>query len=137
MVLYKAELERRVREERKWLLTAIHCINEGIIATDATGAVKVVNPTAERLTGWTQEQALDRDLTEVFRVFESEDSGAVECAVTRLIRQETMSGMTSQRLLLSRNGTRTRIEENAAPIISDSGKMIGVVLAFRSIDSNT
>lgn len=133
MALYKAELEARLREERQWLSTTIRCISDGIIATDATGAIKLVNPTAERLTGWKQQEALGRDLTEVFRVFEPDSNELAECAVTRLISQETAAAITSQKALVSRAGKRTVIEQSAASIVSQNHKMIGVVLVFHPV----
>ena len=41
---------------------------EGALATDASACVTMLNAVAERLTGWTQEQAFGRPVNEVFHI---------------------------------------------------------------------
>ena len=45
----------QVNENR--LAVTLHSIGDGVIATDAEGRVTLLNPLAERLTGWKQEEA--------------------------------------------------------------------------------
>ena len=39
-----------------------------MLATDEQARLKFLNPVAEALTGWTQEEALGRAMDEVFRI---------------------------------------------------------------------
>jgi two-component system, cell cycle sensor histidine kinase and response regulator CckA len=134
MALYKADMEARVREEREWLVTTLRCIQDGVIAADSLGSVKLVNPAAEQLTGWCEEEALDRDLSDVFQVLEPETRNPTECAVTRVLRG--LEGSRSRKLLVSRDGTETTVEETAAAITNESGIMTGVVLVFQKQREN-
>ena len=48
-------------------LATLHSIGDGVISTDNIGYVEYLNPVAERLTGWTTEEARSRRLSELFQ----------------------------------------------------------------------
>jgi PAS domain S-box-containing protein len=133
IALHKHDAERRLKEHELWLQTTLECIADAVIAADSTGCVKLVNPAAEALTGWKQEEAIGRDLLEVFRVLERETRQPADCAVVRVIRDGAASGRHAK-ILVARDGTETTVEESAAPIVNEAGHIIGVVLVFRGND---
>jgi PAS domain S-box-containing protein len=137
LALYKAEMEARLREESSWLATLLRCITDGVIATDASGALRFLNPTAEKLTGWTEQAALGRDLSEIFHVLEPASREPAECELTRVLLDDTAQGAISHKLLVSRTGTETLVEESARCITNDSGQTVGVLLVFRALSSTT
>jgi two-component system cell cycle sensor histidine kinase/response regulator CckA len=128
MALAKATLESSVREERKWLATTLRCIRDGVVAVDSLGVVKLLNAAAEKLTGWSEHDAVNRDLSEVFRVLEPQTRAISESSVTRVLRGT--SEESSHKILVSLDGTETQIEETAAAISNAAGFMTGVVLVF-------
>jgi PAS domain S-box-containing protein len=131
IALSKHEAELNAQEKEKWLETTLRCISDAVIAADSVGCVKLVNSAAEALTGWTQEEAIGRDLLEVFKVLECENRAPAECAVTEVIREGGLRRTTLNRVLVARDGTESVVEESAAPIVNDRGSMVGVVLVFR------
>jgi two-component system cell cycle sensor histidine kinase/response regulator CckA len=133
IALNKHDAELRVKERELWLQTTLQCIADAVIAADSVGCVKLINPAAEGLTGWKQEEAIGRDLLDVFRVLECETRQPADCAVVRVIRDGAAATGLQPRILVARDGTETTVEENAAPIVNDAGHIIGVVLVFRGI----
>jgi PAS domain S-box-containing protein len=131
LALHKAEMEARVRDEHKWFTITLRHISDAVIAADATGAVKLVSPAAQRITGWKEEDALGHDLSDVFQILEPETHLPAGCVVTRVLSQRPMDGLMSSRLLVSRGGTEIMIEESAAAVTSDSGEVSGVLVVFR------
>jgi two-component system cell cycle sensor histidine kinase/response regulator CckA len=129
MALAKAALESSVREERKWLVTTLRCISDGVIAVDSLGAVKLLNTAAEKMTGWSQDDAVNRDLSEVFRVLEPDTRAILDSAIVGLVTGES-EVVYSRKILVSRDGTETRVEETAAAITDAAGFMTGIVLVF-------
>ena len=119
----------RLSEER--LATTLRSIGDAVIATDEFGKVTMINPIAEKLTGWRQEDAKGKLLEEVFRIVNEETRAAVENPVTKVLREGGVVGLANHTVLIHRAGHETAIEDSGAPIRDDSGVMSGVVLVFR------
>ncbi|MFZ5785493.1 MAG: PAS domain S-box protein [Acidobacteriota bacterium] len=133
----KAEYRRRLRiqeqlqaSEARYAVTLL-AIGDAIISTDRGGRVDVLNPVAERLTGWTQEEARGRPLSEVFRIVNEETREPVEDPVARVLREGRVVGLANHTLLLARDGREVPIADSGAPIRGAAGAIVGVVLDFR------
>ena len=57
--------EEALREERERAEVTLASIADGVIRTDAHGIIDYLNPAAERLTGWSSEEAKGQSLSEV------------------------------------------------------------------------
>ena len=64
--LQLANVTLQVSEEK--LAVTLNSIGDAVIATDEQGRVTLLNPLAEQLTGWTQEQAAGRLVDEIFHI---------------------------------------------------------------------
>lgn len=130
--LIEADRQRRMVVEREeWLHTTLHSIGDGVIACDAEGAVTLMNPVAQQLTGWSEEEAKGRPLPEVFHIVNEHTRLPVENPVHRVIQTGTIVGLANHTLLLHRNGYEACIEDSAAPLRNTEGEISGVVLVFR------
>jgi two-component system, cell cycle sensor histidine kinase and response regulator CckA len=133
MALYKHEMEKRLKENQQWFAAILRCIGDAVIATDIEGSVTFMNPVAEALTGWKQNEALGRGLTEVFKIVDEQTRAITETPVLRASREEVAINLTAPTLLISRDGKETPIDTSAAPIRGHRGESAGVVLVFRDI----
>ncbi len=59
-------MEQSVPASEQWFATALRCLGEAVIATDTAGHVTFMNPLAETLTGWRQQEALHKGVVDVF-----------------------------------------------------------------------
>jgi CheY-like chemotaxis protein len=66
MALYKYRIEQRLKDSERWLATTLKSIGDGVVATDQDGHIKFMNPVAEDLTGWKQDEALGKSLIDIF-----------------------------------------------------------------------
>ena len=133
MALHKHKIEQKLRDSEKWLKTTLSSIGDGVIATDAKGKIMFLNPAAETLTGWQQEEAISKDFKEVFKVTNEQNNQNPESLLPRVLREGVVMGLANHTILISRDGTRRPIEDSAAPIKDDDGNIIGVVLVFKDI----
>ena len=106
-------------------------IGDGVIATDANGAVRFLNPVAAGLTGWSQQEARGRPLEEVFHIVRESDRSRAENPVTRVLREEHVVSLANHTLLVRRDGTDCPIEDSGAPIRGEGGQIVGVVMVFK------
>jgi PAS domain S-box-containing protein len=133
MALYKHKMENRLREREEWLSTTLGSIGDAVIATDAMGLIKFMNPVAESLTGWKEGEAAGKPLIEVFNIISEETRKLVESPVTKVLRKSLIVGLANHTLLIARDGTEIPIDDSGAPIRDARGDIIGVVLVFRDI----
>ncbi len=127
MALYKHRMERELRLSEQWLSTTLRSIGDAVIATDGDGRVKFINAAARSLTGWGEEEALGRELAEVYRI-----------APTASPADATEAGpsegtVAAPRRLLSRGGAEYAVADTVAPIRQDDGTVRGEVLVFRDV----
>jgi PAS domain S-box-containing protein len=133
------ELSERKRAQlalsksEKWLSTTLASVGDAVIATDMNGAVAFMNSVAESLTGWTRAEAVGKSMDLVFDILNKETRLPVENPVKKVLRERRVVGLADHTLLLSKNGKEYDIEDSAAPILTDSGEGLGVVLVFRDI----
>jgi len=63
-----ARRTRELREREELQRISLQSIGDGLITTDEEGRVRMMNPVAERLTGWSSDEAVGQSLETVFRV---------------------------------------------------------------------
>jgi len=127
------QLAADLAEDRSLLKVTLDSIGDAVITTDAHGGITWLNPVAERLTGWTSAEALGRPLTQVFHVVDEQTRELMPDPVLGCLEQGHSVGVASQKVLLSRSGQEYGIQDTAAPIRSEAGAVLGVVLVFHDV----
>lgn len=128
-----AQTNQALRNSEKWLATTLGSIGDAVIATDQGGAVTFINPVAQSLTGWTQEEACGKPLDLVFNAVNQATGQTVENPVEKVLRAGKVVGLAEHTVLISRDRRKIDIEDSAAPIVTSEGERIGVVLVFRNV----
>jgi PAS domain S-box-containing protein len=119
--------------EAELLRVTLSSIGDGVITTDRHGKVATLNPVAQKLTGWTQAQAVGHPLEHVFHIVNQETRAQVENPALRALRDGIIVGLANHTVLISKDGTERHIDDSAAPIQNDKGEIAGAVLVFRDI----
>ncbi len=127
--------QESLRESEENLAITVHSIGDGVIATDAAGLVTRVNPAAERLTGWSADEARGRPVSEVFRVILEATRTPAPVPVEAVLRTGAQAGISNHTILVARDGTERPLGDSAAPIRNGSGALVGVVMVFRDISA--
>ena len=119
--------------EKEYLQVTLSSIADGVIATDANGAVEFMNSTAEALTGWQIEQARGRLLSAVFEIIDADSRDKLACPVIEVLSQGGAVSLADNVLLIQYgNGTERYIAVIAAPIRDEQdGVILGAVLVVR------
>jgi PAS domain S-box-containing protein len=119
--------------DERWFSIALKSIGDAVIATDDRGRVLFMNPVAEALTGWSGEAAHGKDLTEVFPVVNEATKEPAENPVEKVLVTGHVVGLADYTVLVDRDGKEVPVDDSAAPILDDRGRVAGVILVFRDV----
>ncbi|MBU7019052.1 MAG: PAS domain S-box protein [Theionarchaea archaeon] len=131
MALYKHKMEKKLKESEQWLATTLRSMGDGIITTNTEGIITFMNPVAETLTGWTEEEAIGTPLGRVFNVTDEEGEHN-EGLESQAVQKGSFKGVSNRRVLISKKGTKIPIHDSATSI-RDQQPVLGTVLIFRDI----
>jgi PAS domain S-box-containing protein len=115
------------------LAITLASIGDAVIATDETGRITFLNAVAERLTGWTADEARGEHFDSIFDVVNERTGQIVESPVLRVLRDGKIVALENHSLLRSRSGVAFPIDDSAAPIHDQTGRVFGVVVVFRDV----
>ena len=129
-----ADSRRDAERARDLLQTTLASIGDAVIATDAKGIVTFLNTVAADLTGWSQSEAAGVAVTEVFSIRHEKTGAAVESPVDQALRGGSVVRLADHTVLAPKGGRAPiPIEDSAAPIRDQDGRLLGAVLVFRDV----
>lgn len=129
--LYQHQMEKSLQVERQRMKAIINSMGCGVIVTDINSCIQIMNPVAETLTGWRQNEAFGKNLAEVFTLSD-QDTGEVIDIATQVIEAGTVVKIPENCVLIAKNGTKISVGDSVSPIWDD-GKITGTVLVFQDI----
>ncbi|MCB1498620.1 MAG: PAS domain S-box protein [Bauldia sp.] len=127
------DVEARLAAEKEFLAVTLDSIADGVIATDPSHAVILMNPAAEELTGWRFSEAAGRRLNLVCTIVD-ERSGA--SAIDPVLA--SLGGKADRLLreglhLVTANGRTRVVRECASVVRKPDGIVAGGVLVIQDI----
>jgi len=111
----------------------LNSIGDAVLSTDIEGKITYLNAVAERMTGWGREEAYGRPLGEVFRVIDKNTGETARDPLEFALQQDRTVGLTTNTMLVRRDGLESAIEDSAAPIRDREGRVVGGVIVFRDV----
>ncbi|MDT7041029.1 response regulator [Candidatus Nitronereus thalassa] len=133
MSLHRYGLEKRLKESEQRYAATLASIGDGVIATDPEGRVTFMNHVAEALTQWRFADARGRTIDEVFPLLVENSQEKFENPALRAMRLNQKVTLNEPVEMIMRNQELIPIDDSAAPIIDEKGKLLGAVVAFRDI----
>ncbi len=131
IAIYKHRMDRKVRVSQEWFRTTLKSIGDGVITTDMQGCIIFMNPVAESLTGWSQDEACGKPLTVVFNLINEQTRMPCENPVAKVVATGQITGPAKHTLLITRDGRELPIKNSASPILLNEVHKMGVVLVFQ------
>jgi two-component system cell cycle sensor histidine kinase/response regulator CckA len=125
-------METKLEESQEWFFTTLRSIGDAVVATDEKGRITFLNPQAEAITGWSQDDACGRILGEVLQLeklpYEGHDGhDSMQQSAPR------PAPSTPESEVIGRDGERTPVEVKSALIREKDGRVIGVVRILRDV----
>lgn len=122
MLTSKIEIEKELDQEQKRLVTTLHSIADGVVATDIAGNILLLNRVAEDLTDWSQAKAIGRNIGDIIDIDDS---------YSTVKKSHNGNRQKQNYTLTSRSGKQYIISMSSAPIYTEDAGVMGNVVVFR------
>jgi diguanylate cyclase (GGDEF)-like protein/PAS domain S-box-containing protein len=121
--------------EKERAQVTLNSIGDAVLSTDIFGNVSYLNLVAEKMTGWSREEATGKPLAEVFRIIDGLTRETAPDPMEKAIKQNQTVGLTVNCVLIRRDGFESAIEDSAAPIHDRAGRVVGAVIVFHDVSA--
>jgi diguanylate cyclase (GGDEF)-like protein/PAS domain S-box-containing protein len=114
-------------------------IGEAVLRTDSRGNVTYLNRVAEKVTGWSREEAQGRPVADVLRLIDGASRPAVDTALGAAAQEEETAGSLASStncILVRRDGFEMDIEGNTTLIREHGESVTGTIVAFRDVSAD-
>jgi PAS domain S-box-containing protein len=95
--------------------------------------VTLLNRVGEQLTGWAASDVLGRPVTEIVELLAAITRLPVVNPISRAIAERLPTTLEAGTTLVRKNSTSVPIDDSAAPIIDERGRLLGGVMVFRDV----
>ncbi len=127
------DMSSALRREKERAEVALRSIGDGVITVDAAGTVDSLNPAAERLTGWSEAEALGKPVSEVLRLVDEVTREAVPSQLPGAGNSRKGGGVTTGVRLLHRRGREFPVEDTVSAIRDRDGLVTGAIIIFHDV----
>jgi two-component system sensor histidine kinase/response regulator len=122
------EFDAEIQRQNDWMRLVLRSVATAIVTADALGNIDFMNPSAETITGWEQQDALGRPLEEICRVHH--DPGEPVDLMSCILAESVVSNPSRKFVLLDRSGGRHSVGWMISALCNDSGFVIGAVIVI-------
>ncbi|HET7226404.1 MAG TPA: PAS domain S-box protein [Candidatus Eisenbacteria bacterium] len=126
-------VERELRRQLAYVGAVTDSMLEGLYAIDVNGRCTFMNPSAERLLGWSREELLRRNVHETIHYQRGDGSPypQEQCPSERVMHTGRALAVEDE-VFTTREGIRIPVTYSAAPLMID-GRVAGAVVAFSDV----
>jgi two-component system cell cycle sensor histidine kinase/response regulator CckA len=125
--------EEELQAEQERLAVTLHCIGDAVVSTDADGRIALFNEVAVTFTGWSQDEARGRLLSDVLHLADSKDRHSCQHLLNDAIQHKIRFSSSTPFVLVSRDGTERYVSGTGNPIAPSSRAPEGMVFAFHDV----
>jgi PAS domain S-box-containing protein len=134
VALAKHRLERQLREADRWFASTLRCVQDAIVLVNPDCSVRFMNPAAEQLTGWRQEEAIGRAAGEVVQIAPAHLE-QIEAALDGTLREDRPTDLgLALPMAVRGQAVGVRVDGSACPVKDEHGEVLGTVLVLRDAE---
>jgi PAS domain S-box-containing protein len=128
-----AQRTAQLEQANERLAVTLASIGDGVITTDITGRVVLVNKIAEQLIGWDAHQAEGRTLDDCLYIVNEQTKRRIDSPLSQIVKTRGIVACEDNVLLISKDGGRRSISTIASPIRNTGDEIIGMVLVLHDM----
>jgi diguanylate cyclase (GGDEF)-like protein/PAS domain S-box-containing protein len=129
-------IERKTMEdtlfgEKERAQVTLNSIGDAVACTDSTGNITFLNLVAERLSGWSRQEAVGRPMATVLRILDAKSHETIPNPMEMAVQRNRTEHLPLNCVLIRRDGQEIPIEDSVSPIHDREGRISGAVIVFR------
>ncbi|MDD4541354.1 MAG: diguanylate cyclase [Eubacteriales bacterium] len=130
------ETQQQLHLEKEVLQSTLLSVGDAIVVTDIEGKIQLMNPAAERISGYKQDDAIGKVINEFYKLYDpSANDFFKETMSPHLLENEQIGENVQAEIVISKTGKRIHVYYNVTPIRLPSGEKKGYVIIFSDISS--
>jgi len=123
-------------QEKERAEVTLESIGDSVITIDIHGNIRHLNRTAQKLTGWTNEEAYGVHFEKVVHLVEESTRQTLDSIIENVVTQDQIINLPYQSIIISRDGTEYAVEGTASPIHNQEQHIMGVVMTLHDVTEN-
>lgn len=127
------ETQDQLAQKKEQALITLRSIGDGVITVDNDQRIECMNPVAEQLTGWREEEAQGKQFKDIFRLIDETTRETLPCPLQECISKKTTVKLGKNNVLITRNGKELAVDDSASPIRMRDGRITGAVMVFHDV----
>ncbi len=133
-------VERKTMEEALFIeqeraQVTLNCIGDAVACTDISGNISFLNLVAEKMTGWSRQEADGRPMAEVLQILDASNRQTIPDPMKMVVGENRSMHLPEDCVLVRRDGFEIPIEDSVAPIHDREGRPTGAVIVFRDVSA--
>ena len=128
-------MEEALFAEKERAQVTLNCIGDAVACTDSSGRISFLNLVAEKMTGWSCQDAAGRPMAEVLRILDATSRETVPNPMKMEVGENRIGHLPLNSVLIRRDGLELPIEDSVAPIHDRQGQATGAVIVFRDVSA--
>ncbi len=130
-------LNEALFQEKERMAITLDSIGEAVISTDKEMRVAFMNPVAEKMSGWSQEQAAGQPLSELLHITQGRNGPEVESLLLcQLPPEKVTPGLAEDLVLHTPDGGHIDIHYSITPLRSEAGLEQGAVMVIQDVSES-
>ncbi len=131
--IQRKSVEETLFVEKARAEVTLNSISDAVISTDMAGNVDYLNTAAEKMTGWSREEAHGHPIGEVMHIINGTTREPADNPIELVLRENKPRALTAGTILVRRDRREVAIEDSSAPIHNWDGRISGAVMVFHDI----
>jgi len=124
--------------QKELLRIILFFISDGVVVADRCGRINMLNPAAQRITGWSEDEVKGKPFDEVFKLINERTGKMVKTPIAQALRTGNAVNVAKHIAVITKKGRKALIADSGTPIkvvpIKDiKGQTVGAVMVFRDI----
>ncbi len=133
-IIQSKKTEAQLFQEKEWAEIVLNSISDAVICTNLSGQIDYLNIAAQKMTGWSSDDAHGHPIEKIFNIVNRDTRLAPDQnPVYLVLKQNEPMGLKPNTVLIRKDGSEVSIQDSSSPIHNWDGQIIGAVVVFHDV----